>query len=41
MLFYSFLEFRTSPDLALKKLTLERLANSGDELYNVASKTAY
>jgi hypothetical protein len=41
MLFYPLLEFRTKPDFALKKLILERLANSGDELYNVASNTAY
>jgi hypothetical protein len=41
MLFYSLLEFRTKPDLALKMLNLERLADSRDELYNVASKTAY
>jgi hypothetical protein len=32
---------RTKPDLALKRLKLERLADSGDELYNVASSTAY
>jgi hypothetical protein len=42
MLFYSLLEFRTKPDLALKKkLNLEKLADSRDELYNVASSTAY
>jgi hypothetical protein len=40
MLFYPLLEFRTKPDLALKKLDLERLADSGGE-YNVASNTAY
>jgi hypothetical protein len=40
MLFYSLLEFRTKPGLALKKLNLGRLADSGDELYNVASNTA-
>jgi hypothetical protein len=34
-------EFRTKPDLALTKMNLERLADSGDELYNVASNTAY
>jgi hypothetical protein len=27
--------------LALKRLNLERLAESGDELYNVAGSTAY
>jgi hypothetical protein len=46
MLFYPLLEFRTKQDLGLaflclKKLNLERLADSGDELYNVASSTAY
>jgi hypothetical protein len=41
MLFYPLLEFRTKPDLALKKLNLKRLAGSGDGLYNVASNTAY
>jgi hypothetical protein len=41
MLFYPLLEFRTKPDLALKKLNFERLADSGDGLYNVASNTAY
>jgi hypothetical protein len=30
MLFYPLLEFRTKPDLALKKLKLERLAESRD-----------
>jgi hypothetical protein len=30
MLFYPLLEFRTKPDLALKKLNLERLADNGD-----------
>jgi hypothetical protein len=40
MLLYPLLEFRTKPDLALKKLNLERLADSG-ELYNAASNTAY
>jgi hypothetical protein len=40
MLFYQLLEFRTKPDLALEKLNLDRLADSGDE-YNVASNTAY
>jgi hypothetical protein len=37
--FYPLLEFRTKPDL--KKLNLERLADSGDELHNVAGNTAY
>jgi hypothetical protein len=41
MLFYSLLEFRTKPDLALKKLNFERLADSKDKLYNVARNTAY
>jgi hypothetical protein len=41
MLFHPLLEFRTKPDLALKKLNLERLAYSRDELYNVGSNTAY
>jgi hypothetical protein len=41
MLFYPLLEFGTTPDLALKKQNFERLADSGDELYNVASNTAY
>jgi hypothetical protein len=41
MLFYPLLELRTEPDLALKKLNLGRLADSGDELYNVASNAAY
>jgi hypothetical protein len=41
MLFYSVLEFRTKPDLALKKLNLKRLDVCGDELYNVASNTVY
>jgi hypothetical protein len=41
MLFYPLYEFRTKPDIALKKLNLERLADSGDESYNVASNTAY
>jgi hypothetical protein len=41
MLFYPLLEFRTKPDLDFEKLNLERLADSGDELYNVASNTAY
>jgi hypothetical protein len=41
MLFYSLLEFRTKPDLALKTLNLERLADSGDGLFNVASNTVY
>jgi hypothetical protein len=41
MLFYPLLEFRTKPDLALKKQNLERLADSGDELYNFARNTAY
>jgi hypothetical protein len=40
MIFYPLLEFRTKPDFALKKLKLKRLADSGDELYNVASNTA-
>jgi hypothetical protein len=40
MLLNPLLEFRTKPDLALKKLNLERLADSGDE-YNVASNTVY
>jgi hypothetical protein len=40
MLFYSLLEFRTKPDLALKQSNLEKLADSGDEYYNVASNTA-
>jgi hypothetical protein len=40
MLFYPLLEFRTKPDLALKKLNLDRLADNGDE-YNVASSTVY
>jgi hypothetical protein len=35
------LEFRTKPDLALKKMSLKRLADRGDELYNVARNTAY
>jgi hypothetical protein len=39
--FCALLEFRTKPDLALKKLNLERLADSRDELYNVASNTVY
>jgi hypothetical protein len=41
MLFYPLVEFKTKPDLALNKLHLERLAFSGDELYNVASNTVY
>jgi hypothetical protein len=41
MLFYPLLEFRIKPDLALKKLKLVRLADSGVELYKVASSTAY
>jgi hypothetical protein len=41
MLFYPLLECSTKPDLAVKKLNLEKLADSGDELYNVAIKTAY
>jgi hypothetical protein len=41
MLFYQLLEFSTKPDLALKKLNLERLADSWVELYNVASSTEY
>jgi hypothetical protein len=41
MLFYPLLEFKTKPDLALKKLNLERLADSRDELYYVASSTVY
>jgi hypothetical protein len=41
MLFYSLLEFRTKPDLALKELNLERLADSGDELYSFDTDTAY
>jgi hypothetical protein len=41
MLLYLLLEFRTKPDLALKKLNVERLGDSGDELYNVASNTSY
>jgi hypothetical protein len=41
MLLYPLLEFITKPDLALKKLNLETLADSGDELYNVAINSAY
>jgi hypothetical protein len=41
MLFYPLLEFRIKPDLALKKLNFGRLADSGGELHNVASNTAY
>jgi hypothetical protein len=41
MQFYPLLEFRTKPDLALKKLNLETLADCGDELYNAARNTAY
>jgi hypothetical protein len=37
---FPILEFRTRPDLALKTLNLEKLADSGDELYNFASNTA-
>jgi hypothetical protein len=41
MLFYPVPEFRTKTDLALKKLNLEKLAESRDRLYNVHSNTAY
>jgi hypothetical protein len=41
MLFHPLLKFRTKLDLALKKAELERLADSVDELYNVASNAAY
>jgi hypothetical protein len=41
MLFYKLLEFRTKPDFSLKELNLERLADSWDELYNIARNTAY
>jgi hypothetical protein len=41
MLFYPLLEFRTKPKLALKKMNMERLAESGDELQNVDTNTAY
>jgi hypothetical protein len=41
MIFYPLLEFRTKPDIGLKKLELEIMADSGDDLYNVASNTTY
>jgi hypothetical protein len=41
MLFSPLLEFKTKPNLALKKLNLESFADCVDELYNVASNTAY
>jgi hypothetical protein len=41
MLLYPLLEFKTLSDLALRKLNLGRVADSGDELNNVASSTTY
>jgi hypothetical protein len=41
MLFYLLLEFRRKPGLASMKLNFERMADSGDELRNVASSIAY